>query len=177
MSLHLNHAFRYLQCRCVAPLILPRTLLSSSRRMALMERYNANIYYFYVSGHPQTNFLCQIYTWFFFKVSSQGQWDSCKIHIYIFYPIALATAYGWKPKFVRATPSATVEGENCAYGPTLKKQNHWLSILYVSIFWHVIEINKTRNDFFFVFLYRILLSSLHLIYSIELSSGGNIFIC
>ena len=36
-----------------------------------------------------------------------------------FYPTASATAYGRRPKFVRAEPSATAEGENCAYGPTL----------------------------------------------------------
>ena len=37
-----------------------------------------------------------------------------------FYPTALATAYGQRPKFVRAEPSATAEGENCTYGPTLQ---------------------------------------------------------
>ena len=36
-----------------------------------------------------------------------------------FYPTASATAYGQRPKFVRAEHSATAEGENCAYGPTL----------------------------------------------------------
>ena len=36
-----------------------------------------------------------------------------------FYPTASATAYGRRPKFVRAEHSATAEGENCAYGPTL----------------------------------------------------------
>ena len=33
--------------------------------------------------------------------------------------MASATAYGQKPKFFRAEHSATAEGENCAYGPTL----------------------------------------------------------
>ena len=37
----------------------------------------------------------------------------------IFYPTASATAYGRRPKFFRAEHSATAEGENCAYGPTL----------------------------------------------------------
>ena len=37
-----------------------------------------------------------------------------------FYPTASATAYGRRPKFVMAEHSATAEGENCAYGPTLK---------------------------------------------------------
>ena len=36
-----------------------------------------------------------------------------------FDPTASATAYGQRPKFVRAEHSATAEGENCAYGPTL----------------------------------------------------------
>ena len=33
--------------------------------------------------------------------------------------MASATAYGRGPKFVMAEHSATAEGENCAYGPTL----------------------------------------------------------
>ena len=37
-----------------------------------------------------------------------------------FDPTASATAYGQRPKFVRAEPSATAEGKNCAYGPTLQ---------------------------------------------------------
>ena len=36
-----------------------------------------------------------------------------------FYPTASATAYSQRPKFFRAEHSATAEGENCAYGPTL----------------------------------------------------------
>ena len=38
---------------------------------------------------------------------------------YVFYPTASATAYGRRSKFVVAKHSATAEGENCAYGPTL----------------------------------------------------------
>ena len=41
----------------------------------------------------------------------------------VFYPTASATAYGQRPKFFRAEHSATAEGENCAYGPTLNP-NH-----------------------------------------------------
>ena len=41
------------------------------------------------------------------------------IRFTFFYPTASATAYGQRPKFVRAEHSATAEGENCAYGPTL----------------------------------------------------------
>ena len=36
-----------------------------------------------------------------------------------FYPTALATVYGRRPKFFMAEHSATAKGENCAYGPTL----------------------------------------------------------
>ena len=45
----------------------------------------------------------------------------------IFYPTASATVYGRRPKFFRAEHSATAEGENCAYGPTLanRKQGFW----------------------------------------------------
>ena len=37
-----------------------------------------------------------------------------------FDPTASATAYGQRPKFFRAEDSATAEGENWAYGPTLQ---------------------------------------------------------
>ena len=36
-----------------------------------------------------------------------------------FDPTALATAYGRRLKFAMAEQSATAEGENCTYGPTL----------------------------------------------------------
>ena len=38
---------------------------------------------------------------------------------FFFDPTASATAYGQRPKFFWAEHSATAEGENCAYGPTL----------------------------------------------------------
>ena len=38
-----------------------------------------------------------------------------------FYPTASATIYGRRPKFFMAEHSATAEGENRAYGPTLNK--------------------------------------------------------
>ena len=43
-------------------------------------------------------------------------YDTC---FTIFYPTASATVYGRRPKFFRAEHSATAEGENWAYGPTL----------------------------------------------------------
>ena len=36
-----------------------------------------------------------------------------------FDPTASATAYGRRRKFAMAEQSATAEGENCTYGPTL----------------------------------------------------------
>ena len=49
----------------------------------------------------------------------------------LFYPTASATAYGQRPKFFRAEHSATAEGENCAYGPTLE----FYGLKYYTIFW------------------------------------------
>ena len=50
-------------------------------------------------------------------IADQNFYD---IFLWVFYPTASATAYGQWPKFVRAEHSATAEGENCAYGPTLE---------------------------------------------------------
>ena len=49
-------------------------------------------------------------------IADQNFYDTCFI---TFYPTASATAYGQRPKFFRAEHSATAEGENCSYGPTL----------------------------------------------------------
>ena len=51
-------------------------------------------------------------------IADQNFYDT---YFTIFYPTASATAYGQRPKFVMAEHSATAEGENCAYGPTLPK--------------------------------------------------------
>ena len=40
--------------------------------------------------------------------------------LHIFYPTAPATAYGQRPNVFMAKCSATAEGENWAYGPTLE---------------------------------------------------------
>ena len=50
-----------------------------------------------------------------------------------FYPTASATAYGRRPKFVRAEHLATAEGENCAYGPTwivLTESGEWFGTFF-----------------------------------------------
>ena len=49
-------------------------------------------------------------------IDDQNFYDICFI---FFDPTASAMAYGQRPKFVRAKHSATAEGTNCAYGPTL----------------------------------------------------------
>ena len=49
-------------------------------------------------------------------IADQNFYDT---YFIIFYPMALATVYGQRPKFFRAKHSATAEGENWAYGPTL----------------------------------------------------------
>ena len=50
-------------------------------------------------------------------IADQNFYD---IFFMFFYPTASATAYGRRPKFVRAEHLATAEGENSAYGPTLQ---------------------------------------------------------
>ena len=51
-------------------------------------------------------------------IADQNVYDIC---FTFFYPTASATVYGLRPKFFRAEHSATAEGENWAYGPTLHK--------------------------------------------------------
>ena len=50
-------------------------------------------------------------------ITDQNFYDICYM---FFYPTASATVYGRRPKFFMAEHSATAEGENCAYGPTLQ---------------------------------------------------------
>ena len=54
------------------------------------------------------------------------------IRFTFFYPTASATAYGQRPKFVRAEHSATAEGENCAYGPTLLNRDSFLNRAFLN---------------------------------------------
>ena len=56
------------------------------------------------------------FTYLVGMIADQNFFNMC---FTFFYPTASATAYGQRPKFVRAEHSATAEGENCAYGPTL----------------------------------------------------------
>ena len=49
-------------------------------------------------------------------IEDQNFYDIC---FTFFQPTASATVYGRRPKFFRAKHSATAEGENCTYGPTL----------------------------------------------------------
>ena len=52
----------------------------------------------------------------------------------LFYPTASATAYGQRPKFVRAKHPATAESENCAYGPTLTLLLKMYKVLYYIVY-------------------------------------------
>ena len=58
-----------------------------------------------------------------------------------FNPTASAMVYGRRPKFFRAEHSATAEGENCAYGPTLIFIKHKLFIAHMGNangnWWHI----------------------------------------
>ena len=49
-------------------------------------------------------------------IADQNFYDIC---FTFFYPMASATAYDRRPKFVRAEYSAMAEDENCAYSLTL----------------------------------------------------------
>ena len=49
-------------------------------------------------------------------IADQNFYDIC---FTFFYPTASAMAYRQRPQFVSDKHSATAEGENCAYGPTL----------------------------------------------------------
>ena len=51
-------------------------------------------------------------------IADQNFYDICMFYCFS-YPMALATFYGQRPKFVRAKNSATAKGENCAYVLTL----------------------------------------------------------
>ena len=57
-------------------------------------------------------------------IADQNFYDIC---FRFFYPTASATAYGRRSKFVMAEHSATAEGENCGYGPTLKERNNQIA--------------------------------------------------
>ena len=51
---------------------------------------------------------------------------------YIF--LTYGFGYGLRPKFFRAEHSATAEGENCAYGPTLLKTNFSYNVTILKSF-------------------------------------------
>ena len=65
---------------------------------------------------PLFNEILVKFTYLVGMIADQNFYDNLFTFLY---PTALATAYGRRSKFVRAKHSATAEGENCAYGPTL----------------------------------------------------------
>ena len=61
-------------------------------------------------------------------IADQNFYDICFM---FFYPTASATAYGQRPKFVRAEHSATAEGENCVLQSNTAVPVHLLQPLWV----------------------------------------------
>ena len=87
---------------------------------------------YYPSRFRQASF-CEIlvkFTYLIEMIADQNFYDICFM---LFYPTASATAYGQRPKFFRAEHSATAEGENCVYGPTLSKMEQNLSSCSIGI--------------------------------------------
>ena len=69
-----------------------------------------------IKTNPFFNEILVKFTYLVGMIADQNFYD---IIFTFFYPTASATAYGWRPKFVRAKHSASAEGENWTYGPTL----------------------------------------------------------
>ena len=73
-------------------------------------------------------FLMRFFVKFAYIIEIFADQNFYDVYLLSFYPTASATAYGQRPKFFRAEHSATAEGENCAYGPTLilsDLRGHW----------------------------------------------------
>jgi hypothetical protein len=85
--------------------------------------------------------LNEIFVKFTYLVGMIADQNFYHICFTVFYPTASATAYGQRPKFVRAKHSATAEGENCACGPTLVNQNKKL----VKHFVNFVKLTKIFN--------------------------------
>ena len=69
-----------------------------------------------IKTNPFLNEILVKFTYLVGMIADQNFYDIC---FKFFHPTASATAYGRRPKFVRAKHSAMAEGENCPYGPTL----------------------------------------------------------
>ena len=65
---------------------------------------------------PIFNDILVNFTYSIGMIASKIFYDICFM---VFYPTALATVYGQRPKFFRAEHSAMAEGQNSGYGPTL----------------------------------------------------------
>ena len=68
---------------------------------------------------PLFNEILVKFTYLVGMIADQNFYDICFM---FFYPMASATAYSRRSKFVGAEHSATAESENCAYGPTLETE-------------------------------------------------------
>ena len=69
-----------------------------------------------IKTNPFFNEIIVKFTYLVGMIADQNFYD---IIFTFFYPTASTTAYGWRPKFVRAQHLATAEVENCAYDPTM----------------------------------------------------------
>ena len=76
-------------------------------------------------------------------IADQNFYDIC---FTLFYPTASATVYGRRPKFFRAEHSATAEGENCTYGPTL--MNWYWALLKISMLGYMKNSDYTGTTIF-----------------------------
>ena len=71
----------------------------------------------------------------------------------LFYPTASATAYGQRPKFFMAEHSATAEGENCAYGPTLYVLNATFVTTMLKVIHPIILYGGLSTILFYLLIY------------------------
>ena len=63
---------------------------------------------------PLFNEILVKFTYLVGMIADQNFYDVCFVGF-----LSYGFGYGLRPKFVSAEHSATAEGENCAYGPTL----------------------------------------------------------
>jgi len=82
-----------------------------------------NVDYDSNSDRPLFNEILVKCTYLVGMIANQNFYDTCFMFLY---PTASATAYGQRPNVFMAEHSATAEGENQAYGPTLLFMPLWL---------------------------------------------------
>ena len=78
-----------------------------------------------IKTNPFFNEILVKFTYLVGMIADQNFYD---IIFTFFYPMASATAEGWRLKFVRAKHLAMAKGENCTYGPTLQIGSKWIKL-------------------------------------------------